>query len=167
MLGVLILGNAVFHWEAARGDYAAQGMGLRLGLGAGIMMVAVIGGRIVPSFTRNWLAKRGSPVLPVPPMQPLDKLALVILAAAILAWVAAPFAMLTGSALLLVGVLHFWGMAHWAGHRTGTEPLLLVLHVGYAFVPHGARVNDIYAAPPNYGGTTVSRQQSESGEAGA
>ena len=31
MLGVLALGNAVFHWEAARGDYAAQGYGLRIG----------------------------------------------------------------------------------------------------------------------------------------
>ncbi|HSG54418.1 MAG TPA: NnrS family protein, partial [Paracoccaceae bacterium] len=36
MLGVFILGNALFHWEAAQGGYAAQGYGLRLGLGAGI-----------------------------------------------------------------------------------------------------------------------------------
>ena len=35
MLGVFILGNAFFHWEAAKGGYAAQGYGLRLGLGAG------------------------------------------------------------------------------------------------------------------------------------
>jgi len=53
MLGVFLLGNVLFHWEAARGGYAAQGYGLRLGLGAGVMMIAVIGGRIVPSFTRN------------------------------------------------------------------------------------------------------------------
>ncbi len=48
---------------------------------AGIMMVAVIGGRIVPSFTRNWLVKRGSPVLPAPPMQRFDRLALLVLGA--------------------------------------------------------------------------------------
>ena len=59
LLAVFIAGNALFHWEAARGDLAAQGYGLRLGLGAGVMMIAVIGGRVVPSFTRNWLVKRG------------------------------------------------------------------------------------------------------------
>jgi uncharacterized protein involved in response to NO len=138
MLGVLILGNALFHWEAARGGYAAQGAGLRLGLGAGIMMIAVIGGRIVPSFTRNWLAKRGSPVLPAAPMQRLDKLAVAMLAAAILLWVAVPSAMATGLALLLAGGLHAWRLARWTGHRTGAEPLVLVLHAGYAFVPLGA-----------------------------
>lgn len=50
--------NGLFHWEAARGVYAAQGIGLRLGLAASLMMIAVIGGRIVPTFTRNWLVKR-------------------------------------------------------------------------------------------------------------
>jgi uncharacterized protein involved in response to NO len=36
MLAALILGNAVFYWEAARGDFAAQGVGFRIGLGAGV-----------------------------------------------------------------------------------------------------------------------------------
>ena len=35
MLAVFAVGNGVFHWEAARGDYAAQGYGLRLGLAPG------------------------------------------------------------------------------------------------------------------------------------
>ena len=61
ILSVLILGNAVFHWEAAQGYYAASGFGLRIGLGAGIMLIVLIGGRIVPSFTRNWLVKARLP----------------------------------------------------------------------------------------------------------
>lgn len=64
MLGIFTISNAIFHWEAARGDYAAQGYGLRAGLGAALMMIAVIGGRIVPSFTRNWLARQGPGRLP-------------------------------------------------------------------------------------------------------
>ena len=138
MLGVFILGNALFHWEAAKGDYAAHGYGLRLGLGAGIMMIAVIGGRIVPSFTRNWLVKRRSTALPVPPMQPFDKVALAALLVALGLWVVLPLGTPTGLALVLAGVLHALRLARWAGHRTFAEPLVTVLHAGYAFVPLGA-----------------------------
>ena len=138
MLGIFILGNATFHVEAARGDYAAQGAGLRLGLGAGIMMIAVIGGRIVPSFTRNWLAKRRSGTLPTPPMQAFDKAALAALLAALALWVVVPQHVLTGVALALTGALHVVRLARWAGHRTLAEPLVTVLHAGYAFVPLGA-----------------------------
>ena len=138
MLGVFILGNALFHWEAAKGDYAAQGYGLRLGLGAGIMMIAVIGGRIVPSFTRNWLVKRRSTALPVPPMQPFDKVALAALLVALGLWVLLPLGTPSGLALVLAGVLHALRLARWAGHRTFAEPLVTVLHAGYAFVPLGA-----------------------------
>ena len=138
MLGVFIIGNALFHWEAARGEYAAQGYGLRLGLGAAVMMIAVIGGRVVPSFTRNWLVKRQSAVLPTPPMQRLDKAALLVLLAALLLWVVWPLAMLTGITLALAGAGHAVRLARWAGHRTLAEPLVTVLHAGYAFVPLGA-----------------------------
>lgn len=138
ILGVFILGNALFHWEAAKGDYAAQGYGLRLGLGAGIMMIALIGGRVVPSFTRNWLVKRRSNALPVPPMQTFDKAALVALLVALALWIALPLGPLTAVALALAGALHVLRLARWAGHRTFAEPLVTVLHAGYAFVPLGA-----------------------------
>jgi uncharacterized protein involved in response to NO len=138
MLAVFALANAVFHLEAARGLYAAQGAGLRLGLGAGLMMIAVIGGRIVPSFTRNWLVKRGGTRLPVAPMQRFDKAALLVLLAALGLWVVLPLHPLTGAALILAGALHLQRMARWRGHLTVDEPLVTVLHLGYAFLPLGA-----------------------------
>lgn len=141
VVGLLVLfgcANALFHWEAANGVYAAQGMGLRLGLAAVLMMIAVIGGRIVPIFTLNWLAKQKSGRLPVGPMQPLDKLALAVLLAALAAWVVWPLAIVTGFALMLAGTVHIVRLVRWAGERTFAEPLVFVLHLGYAFVPLGA-----------------------------
>lgn len=138
LLAVMILGNATFHWEAARGLYAAQGHGLRLGLAAAIMLIAVIGGRIVPSFTRNWLVKRGSTVLPVPPMQRFDKISLLVLFTALAAWVFWTGATFTAVMLVVAGILHVIRLARWAGHLTTAEPLLLVLHIGYGFLPLGA-----------------------------
>ncbi len=138
MLAVFALGNGLYHWEAARGDYAAQGYGLRLGLAAGVMMIAVIGGRIVPSFTRNWLVRRGPGKLPAPQMQGFDKVALLALLAALLMSVALPTSLVTAVLLGLAGALHAIRLARWAGIRTAAEPLVLVLHAGYAFLPLGA-----------------------------
>ena len=138
MLSVLTVGNALFHWEAAHDVYAAQGTGLRLGLGTAILMVAMIGGRIVPSFTRNWLVRRGPGPLPTPPMQRFDKAALLTLVVAGLLWVIAPEAAATGTLMLAAGLLHMVRVTRWCGHRTFAEPLVLVLHAGYLFLPLGA-----------------------------
>lgn len=138
MLVVFIAANALFHWEAAQGAHAAQGVGARLGLAAAIMMIAVIGGRIIPSFTRNWLQKRGDARLPVSPMQHLDKLSLVVLLVALSLWLLLPLSKVAAIALASAGLLHAIRLSRWAGHRTLAEPLLSVLHAGYAFLPLGA-----------------------------
>jgi uncharacterized protein involved in response to NO len=156
MLGVFALGNAVFHWEAARGGYPAQGYGLRFGLAAAVMMIAVVGGRIVPSFSRNWLVRRGPGRLPAPPMQGFDKAALLVLLAALALWIAAPGAAATGAALALAGALHLVRLSRWAGERTTPEPLLWVLHAGYALLPLGALAVAVETlAPGAFGGAAA------------
>lgn len=157
MLAVFTLGNALFHWDAARGEYAAQGYGLRLGLAAGLMMIAVIGGRIVPSFTRNWLVRRGPGRLPVPPMQVFDKVALLALFGALILWVANPAWQASSLALALAGVLHALRLSRWAGHRTLAEPLVLVLHAGYAFLPLGALALAVDRVMPGVLGTAAAQ----------
>lgn len=138
LLAVFTLANGVFHIEALTGAYAAQGVGLRLGLATGIMMIAVIGGRIIPSFTRNWLAKAKEPARPAPPMQRLDKLVLLASIAILLLWVARPFEARTGVALIAFGALHLVRQARWTPLHTLREPLLWVLHAAYMFIPLGA-----------------------------
>ncbi|MCA0424644.1 MAG: NnrS family protein [Proteobacteria bacterium] len=138
MVTAFVLANGVFHWEAAQGWPAAQGYGLRAGLGAAIMLIAVIGGRIIPSFTRNWLVRKGPGRLPVPPMQSFDKVALVALLLALMVWLVAPQTALAAGLLLIAGVLHVARLARWAGERTVSEPLVWILHAGYLFLPLGA-----------------------------
>jgi uncharacterized protein involved in response to NO len=135
LFAVLILANARFHWAAA-GGYAAGDWGARLGLAVVIMMIAVIGGRIVPSFTRNWLARLGPGALPAP-MDRFDMGVMGLTLVALLAWVAQPFGAMAGILCLLAGLANLARLARWQGQRTGAEPLVWVLHAGFAFVGLG------------------------------
>jgi len=136
LIGIFILANALFHIAALRGDYAAGGIGFRMGLAVAVMLISLIGGRIVPSFTRNWLAQRGNARFPVP-FGAADKVVLGFGLTSLVCWVFWPLHPITGAGLLLAGVAHLWRLSRWSGRHTGPEPLVWVLHAGYAFVPLG------------------------------
>jgi uncharacterized protein involved in response to NO len=138
LIGVMTFANLLFHLEAGQDGFAAQGFGLRLGLAVVLVLVLLIGGKIIPSFTRNWLVKRGATALPVPPMQRFDKAVMLVTILGFLGWTVAPQDMLTGAALLILSGLHLVRLGRWQGAQTGGEPLVWVLHVAYAFIPLGA-----------------------------
>lgn len=67
-------------------------------------------------------------------MGPVDKAALFITVPSVLAWVFAPDHPVTGAALVIAGLANLLRLARWRGLRTFAEPLLFVLHVGYAWL---------------------------------
>ncbi|KGF66991.1 short-chain dehydrogenase, partial [Hoeflea sp. BAL378] len=136
LLAVWMLANAGFHLQALGDGMPAYGAELRLGLSAAILLITLIGGRIVPSFTRNWLVQRKARQLPAVPGR-VDKLVLAATVLALAAWVAAPEHPATAALCALAGLGHLYRLAGWQGRRTGAEPLVWVLHVAYAFVPLG------------------------------
>ncbi|HMO72191.1 MAG TPA: NnrS family protein [Paracoccaceae bacterium] len=135
LVGLFALGQGVFHLQAQAGG-AAQGWGLRLGLAAAVMLIALIGGRIVPSFTRNWLAARRAPALPAPAGR-ADAAALALTGAALVAFVVLPHQVLTAGLALMAGLANLGRLARWQGWRTAAEPLVWVLHAAFAFVGLG------------------------------
>lgn len=131
---LLLAGNIAFHLEAHFKGAADDG--LRIGISVVVLLIVLIGGRIIPSFTRNWLVKDNPGRLPVP-FGRFDMMTVAVSAAALLAWIARPDSQLTGVALSLAGLLQIARLSRWAGDRTWRERLLLILHVGYGFVPLG------------------------------
>ncbi|KPQ07928.1 MAG: nitric oxide response protein NnrS [Rhodobacteraceae bacterium HLUCCA12] len=138
VLGVLmVLGaaNAGYHAEAATG-YAASGLSARTALGALVILITLIGGRIIPSFTRNWLAGRKSPVLPAPPDR-IDNGIMALTILAVIGWMLWPGAPLTGIACLAAALANLARLARWRGLRCHAEPLVWVLHAAFGFIPLG------------------------------
>ena len=134
LVTMLLAGNIAFHIEAHVRGTAEYGA--RVGIAVIVMLIVVIGGRIVPSFTRNWLARENPGRLPAP-FARFDVVTMAVTAAALVLWAVQPVGQLVAAALLIAGVLNIVRLARWAGDRTGRDRLVLILHVGYAFVPVG------------------------------
>lgn len=134
LIGLLLAANLAFHLEA--GLAGSTAFARRFAIAVVLMLIALIAGRIVPSFTRNWLAQRGEGRMPVP-FGSYDKFVLAVSGVALALWVALPDARATGLALTLACGFHVVRLARWAGDRCLQNPLLVILHVGYAFVPIG------------------------------
>jgi uncharacterized protein involved in response to NO len=133
---VLAIADLLMHLEAA-GVAALPGLGWRLGLAAVIVLISILGGRIIPSFTRNWLAKRPHARLPVT-TKAVERAALGTLHAGMIGWAFVPDLCPVGILLLLGAATNLWRLARWRGAATMTEPLLLILHIGYAWLILGA-----------------------------
>jgi uncharacterized protein involved in response to NO len=99
-------------------------------------MIMLIGGRVIPSFTRNWLARENPGRLPAP-FGRFDIASAAISLPALGLWIARPEWRLTAAVMLLAGLMQTARLARWAGNRTLRDCLVLVLHAGYAFVPLG------------------------------
>lgn len=132
MILLLALANLLMHigFNTGGTNWLQQGQALAMGLVTLIMLV--IGGRIIPLFTANWFRNQALPVtvitLPV-----LDRAAVIVTVLLIPAeWVAYPW--LTGALALIAALLNAWRLCGWKGWHTWREPLLWVLHVGYAWL---------------------------------
>ena len=132
-----VLGAANLLMDLSLEGYGALGSyGWRLALAAILILVSVIGGRIVPAFTSNWLVNRRKDGLSSP-TGVTDRASLGVLHAALMIWVFLPAGRPTGFALLVGAGLNLWRLLRWRGIATRAEPLLLILHMGYGWLVLG------------------------------
>lgn len=130
ILAALLIGNLAYHCALARG---ADGLtALRPVVDLLALLMAAMGGRIVPFFTQRRfpaLAVRRRPTI----SNVTNALMVAVLAADLLGGPAA----LRVTVYSLAAVALFLRMQGWGSLRTGREPLVWVLHVGYAWLAVG------------------------------
>ena len=135
-LSLLLVGNLLVHLEAL-GLAGTAELGDRLGLVTLLMLISLVGGRIIPSFTHNWLAKARPRVPPPVPVGQFDLAALIVTGLALLVWAMTPDAAVTPWAAFAAGIAVALRLSRWRGLHTIREPLLLILHVGYGWLALG------------------------------
>lgn len=147
LLSGLALANVAFHLEGA---FPVLGTAPeRAALAAITALIALIGGRIVPSFTRNWLAARGPAALPAP-FGRVDQLTLGVTVVGLTGFVVAPAHALTGATLSLAGLLTLVRVARWRGWATVADPLVWILHLGCLWLALGLGLTGAAILAPDW-----------------
>uniref|UniRef100_UPI003BA967DE NnrS family protein n=1 Tax=Stappia sp. TaxID=1870903 RepID=UPI003BA967DE len=134
LVGAFGLANLCFHLESFLTGTADHAM--RAAVSIVLLMIMLVGGRIIPAFTRNWLKMRGAVRLPAE-FSRLDGATMLIAAVSLACWIVVPAATATGWLFALTGLAAALRLSRWRGLQTTQEPLLFVLHVAYATIPAG------------------------------
>ncbi len=141
ILGLLPVTDALFFWGMTQNASWTM-TALFAGLWLVVMLINLIGGRVIPGFTRNWLKrqlveqKREPATLP-PTFDRFDLFTTSLMVAfAVLHLLGAP-SRWTAVLGLLTSVMLFIRLTRWQGIHTGSEPLVWVLHVAFSWLPLG------------------------------
>ncbi|MBL4741266.1 MAG: NnrS family protein [Sneathiella sp.] len=125
-------GNWLVHAEI-QGFMDTAELGIRISLFTLTMLVAVIGGRLIPSFTRNWLVKAGKAARPNP-KGIIDTIAYASLAIFIITKIIAPDSVITAYLALISSGTHLIRLIGWKGWTVLPEPFMWAQHLGYTWV---------------------------------
>jgi uncharacterized protein involved in response to NO len=145
VLGALWFVDATFVCAMTIGAPLLASQMLQVGLDIVLLLITVVGGRIVPSFTASALRRRGidkparsEPVIEIPVIASMIAL-VAIDAIAPRHWAATFIA-------ALAATLHFVRLSGWRGRLTLREPIVWVLHLAYLWMPIGLALKAIFLA---------------------
>ncbi|HRP98266.1 MAG TPA: NnrS family protein [Rhodocyclaceae bacterium] len=133
VLLALLAANLAYHLAVMRVDFAAAASALRAALYGLIVLYALTGGILTSIFTGNALREKGrgdQARLNVP----LEVAALATVLVLALADLAGASRLPVGIAALACALVHAWRVARWRGWRVADVPLVLPMHLGFAWL---------------------------------
>lgn len=121
--------NLAFHLDAPGRLGIDPSLTLLAGLDLVLLVMAIIGGRVVPAFTANALPEARVRRIPW-----AERLAVPVLLALVAADLLAPAHPVTGIVALAAALIHAARMARWGLRASLGTPILWILHVGYGWI---------------------------------
>lgn len=134
LLGLLAAANLLMHLSFAGIWPAAGRLGEVLALDLIAVIMIVIGGRITPAFTANWLRFQGRDPSLVRLSARADRWAMVTALLMVPADLVTAAPWLGALVALAAALANGWRLWLWRGWLAAREPLLWVLHLGLAWV---------------------------------
>jgi uncharacterized protein involved in response to NO len=123
-LAIHLAALGVIDWDPSRG--------VRFAIDLILLMIGVLGGRVIPSFTKNAL-----PQARVNPCAKASILALSSLAALAVTDATVGTPAVSGTLALFAGIINALRMRGWGTFSTIRHPILWILHAGYGWMAIG------------------------------
>lgn len=147
LVGLLLGADIWFHLEFnATGSTDAS---RRAGFAVIVLMIMMIGGRIIPVFTRNWLVAQQVASLPTG-FGRFDSLSLLVAVIAMGLWITMADHVITALALVAASVMHLIRMSRWQGLRVLRSAILLMLHISYLCLVIGIELLSLPIVNPDF-----------------
>lgn len=127
-----------------------QVMGPKLGVDLVVVLMLVIGGRIIPMFTRNATKAEGIRSIVL-----LDQASIAAALAVLVTDALMVHGIASGAIAALAAVLSLGRVRHWGLRPAMKVPLLWVLHIGYLFIPLGFAMRALATFVPRVGTSTA------------
>jgi len=131
--------NALYQLGAGQWLPGVDRLAIYLLIHTILLLVVIIAGRIVPSFTANWLRQQGQGQHPVN-NDIINRAALALTIVVGLCASFIPAHPVTGILAFAAAIVHGVRLSRWRGFATVSNPLLFVLHVAYLWLPVGYAV---------------------------
>jgi uncharacterized protein involved in response to NO len=142
VLGLFWLTDLVFQIGLIRHDAPLALQALKVGIDIVLVLVTVIGGRLVPSFTSSSLRPLGLQDA-VHNRTSLSGLAIAGMIAVTLSDIVWPESRIAGAVAGVAAGLQATRLLQWATWRTLRQPIVCVLHLSYAWLPVGLALKAI------------------------
>ena len=136
----LFAANVMVHLDRLDIASGIASQGHRLALDLIVALIIILGGRVIPSFTTNFLRNHGETVLPLQ-SDLMTRLAVLSAVTMVIVNQASPDSVPGGIVVALVAIINAIRLAGWRGHRILNVPILWILFVGYGFVVLGLAAN--------------------------
>lgn len=126
--------DAIFLFAVLRGDTLSATNALRSGIDLILVLITVIGGRVVPSFTSNALKQRGINA-PMRTSKIVDRMTIGSMIALLIAGAISPHPLATAVIAGIACLAQLVRISGWQSWRCLNDPLVVILHVGYLWLP--------------------------------
>ena len=136
VLGVLWLVDVAFVIAVASANIELAQQALRLAVDFILILITIVGGRIVPAFTANALRQRGI-AADVTSRAWLEPWVIATMIAIAIADAVAPDSKLSAALAAVAALAQALRLSAWRGLKSLREPIVWVLHAGYAWLPIG------------------------------
>lgn len=148
---ILVAADLAFHLSLLDVFPISTHAALNAALNVFVFLIALIGGRVVPAFTRNALALTGRG-RPMRTFRWLDATALVSTACILPVDLLMPETHGAAAVTLVAAVANTLRFLTWQTERTLGSPILWVLHLGYLWLIAGLYMKGLAAALPGLAG---------------